>query len=361
MTSIRRGQDEWDGQVETPLGCQVVNWRRAITGRDQVGADVDGRDMTDREPVVVFRTQSTIEANVVRGLLETRGIRGVISSGAPQAIFPFTVGGMGEVRLTVRGEEADKASCLIAEFRQEVSVRLTRIRDEFCSVEKALGYCFSDRGLLEHALTHRSRAHEDVSGGVRDNESLEFLGDAVLGFVISDRLFRECPEWDEGQKSKARSVLVSTSALAMVGAKLGLGEYLLLGRGEEKTGGRQKRSLIADTFEAVVAAIYLDGGIGAAGRFIESCFRDRLEAVRAGGISARLTQDHKSALQEWLQAHDMGLPRYELVATKGPAHSTTFETKVWAGEQAIGCGEGRSKKESEQQAAEAALRALASR
>ena len=323
-------------------------------------AKVDDRDTADREPIVVFRTQSTIEANVVVGLLKTRGIDAVISSGAPQVIFPLTVSGMGEVRLTVRWEEADKARRLIDEFRQEVSARLTRIRDEFCAVEKVLGYCFSDRGLLEHALTHRSRAHEDVSGGVRDNESLEFLGDAVLGLVISDRLFRECPDWDEGQKSKARSVLVSTAGLAVVGTQLGLGEYLLLGRGEEKTGGRQKRSLIADTLEAVVAAIYLDGGIDAAERFIEHCFRSRLDAIRTDGISAGLTQDHKSALQEWLQAHGMGLPRYELVATSGPAHSTMFESEVWVGKHSVARGEGRSKKESEQQAAEAAFRGFVS-
>tara|TARA_Y100000588_G_scaffold376409_1_gene454168 strand:- start:930 stop:1883 length:954 start_codon:yes stop_codon:yes gene_type:complete len=307
---------------------------------------------------VVFRTQSAIEANVVTGLLKTRGISAVITYGAPQAIFPLTVSSMGEVYVTVWSEEADQASQLIGEFSDEVSARLISIPDEFSSVEKALGYRFSDHGLLEHALTHRSRAHEDASGGVDDNESLEFLGDAVLGFVISDRLFHECPDWDEGQKSKARSLLVSTSALAAVGEQLGLGEHLLLGRGEEKTGGRQKRSLIADTFEAVVAAIYLDGGIEAADRFIEVCFRDRLEAVRSGGLSSGLTEDHKSALQEWLQAHGKGLPRYELVGTTGPPHSRMFQSKVWANEKSLGSGEGRTKKESEQQAAEAALQAL---
>ena len=314
--------------------------------------------MTDHAPAVVFRTQSTIEADVVSGLLKTRGINAVISSGAPLAIFPLTVSGLGAVRLTVRGEEADRASRLIAEFRQEVSDRVTRIRDEFRNVEEALGYRFNDRGLLEHALTHRSRAHEDASGGVRDNESLEFLGDAVLGFVISDRLFRECPDWDEGQKSKARAVLVSTTALAAVGLQLGLGDHLLLGRGEEKTGGRRKRSLIADTFEAVVAAIYLDGGIEAADRFIDRWFTPQLDAVRADGLTAGMTQDHKSALQEWLQSHDMGLPRYELVGATGPAHHKVFETEVCVGERALALGEGRSKKESEQRAAESALKAL---
>ena len=314
--------------------------------------------MSDTDPAVVFRTQSDIEANVVKGLLETHGILAALSSDVPHAIFPLTVSGLGEVRLSVRALEAEAASRVIADFRQEVSDRVTRIRDEFRAVEETLGYRFTDRGLLEHALTHRSRAHEDASGGVRDNESLEFLGDAVLGFVIADRLFRECPNWDEGQKSKAKAMIVSTTALAQVGEELGLGEHLLLGRGEEKTGGRHKRSLIADTFEAVVAAIYLDGGIAAADGFLERQFRVQLDAVEAGGLGPGLTPDHKSALQEWLQSHDMGLPRYRLVGETGPAHRKAFETEVSAGERALARGEGRSKKASEQQAAERALGVL---
>ena len=313
---------------------------------------------SDPDPQVVFRTQSTIEADVVIGLLETRGIDATASSGAPHAIFPLAVGGLGEVRLTVRGEQARRARRLIAEFGQQVSERLTRIRDEFRAVEEALGYRFRDRGLLEHALTHRSRAHEDASGGVRDNESLEFLGDAVLGFVISDRLFRECTDWNEGQKSKARAALVSTAALAAVGERLGLGDHLLLGRGEERTGGRTKRSLIADTFEAVVAAVYLDGGVEAADAFIERWFRPGLDAVRSGKVTADMVQDHKSALQEWLQSRDRGLPRYELVGATGPPHRRVFETEIRVGEQAVARGEGRTKKESEQRAAERALAAL---
>ncbi len=314
--------------------------------------------MTDSDPKIVFRTQSTIEANVVSGLLETRGIDSVLSSGGPQAIFPLTVSGLGEVRLTVRGEEAKRARRLIAEFGRQVSDRLMRIRDEFRAVEEALGYRFKDPGLLEHALTHRSRAHEDASGGVRDNESLEFLGDAVLGFVISARLFRECPDWNEGQKSKARAVLVSTAGLARVGERLGLGDHLLLGRGEERTGGRTKRSLIADTFEAVVAAVYLDGGVEGAEGFIEQWFRPELDAVRAGEMTPGMSRDHKSALQERLQSRDQGLPRYELVGTTGPPHRRVFETEIRVGERALARGEGRSKKESEQCAAERALAVL---
>lgn len=317
--------------------------------------------MIDTEPAIVFQTESHIEADVVRGLLETHGIHAVVSSGAPQAVFPVTLHGLGEVRLSVHRAHAEDAARLINECRDEVAARLTRIKDEFRAVEEALGYRFTDPGLLEHALTHRSKAHEDVSGGVRDNESLEFLGDAVLGLVIADRLFRECPEWDEGQKSKAKAMIVSTVSLARMGEDLGLGDHLLLGRGEEKTGGRRKRSLIADTLEAVIAAIYLDGGIAAAERFLERCFRPQLDAVRAGGLTPGLVQDHKSALQEHLQSHDMGLPEYRLVGETGPAHRKVFETEVYAQGRALARGEGRSKKESEQRAADQGLGQLQSR
>jgi ribonuclease-3 len=314
--------------------------------------------MSEPEFVIVFETPSSIEADVVRALLETHGIHAMVFSAAPQAVFPVTLSGLGEVCLSVHREEAASASRLIGEFRHEVSERLTRIRDEFRVVEEMLGYCFTDPGLLEHALTHRSKAHEDVSGGVRDNESLEFLGDAVLGLVIADRLFHECPDWNEGQKSKAKAMIVSTVSLARTGEELGLGEHLLLGRGEEKTGGRHKRSLIADTFEAIIAAIYLDGGITAAEGFLERCFRPQLDAVRAGGLTPGLTKDHKSALQEFLQSHDMGLPAYRLIGETGPAHRKAFETEVYAADRPLARGEGRSKKESEQRAAEQALQAL---
>ena len=143
-----------------------------------------------------------------------------------------------------------------------------RLRDEFEALQQAIGYRFRDVGLLEHAMTHTSRANEDVSGGVVDNESLEFLGDAVLGFVIADQLFREFPEFDEGQKSKTKAALVSTTTLARQAERLSLGDHLLLGRGEEKTGGRRKQALLADGYEALIAAIYLDGGIEQARAFI---------------------------------------------------------------------------------------------
>ena len=314
--------------------------------------------MSEPEPQVVFRATSIVEADVVRALLEAQGMHVLLSAAGPQAIFPQSVSGLGEVRLAVCAGDAEKATLLIAEFKQQVSDQLIRIKDEFLALEETLGYQFVDQGLLEHALTHRSKAHEDVSGGVRDNESLEFLGDAVLGFVVAARLFLECPDWTEGQKSKAKAMIVSTVALAKLGENLGLGDHLMLGRGEEKTGGRRKHSLIADTFEAVIAAIYLDGGIGAAEAFLERCLRPQLDALRTEGLKSGVSVDHKSALQEFLQARDMGLPDYRLVAERGPEHRKMFETAVYAGERALARGNGRSKKEAEQKAAEQALRAL---
>ena len=315
--------------------------------------------MTERDDlVVVLRSQSDIEASVVRGLLETHGFPAMLASDAPRALFPVTMDGLGGVRVSVRAEDAPAATRLIEDYRDEVTARVGQVQDELRTLEDSLGYRFCDQGMLEHALTHRSRAHEDASGGVVDNESLEFLGDAVLGLIIADRLFREFPEHDEGWKSKARAKLVSAPTLARLGEALGLGRYLLLGRGEEKTGGRRKPSLIADAFEAVVAAIYLDGGIQAADGFIEAQFRPGLEAIRAGQAESDAVTDFKSALQEWVQRHDRPLPVYRLAGARGPDHSKVFEVAVHVGTETVGHAEGRTKKEAEQRAAERALSTL---
>jgi ribonuclease-3 len=306
---------------------------------------------------IIFRTHSDIEASIVRGLLDTHGIHSLLSSDVPHSIFPLSVNGLGEVRVSVRDEDAAEAARIIEGHREEVGARVVRLRDEFEPLERKLGYKFRDRGLLEHALTHRSRAHEDVSGGVVDNESLEFLGDAVLGFVIADLLFREMPDSTEGQKSKIKAALVSAPALARLGEELELGQYLLLGRGEEKTGGRQKQALIADGYEALIAAIYLDGGIEPARDFITRRFRELVDEVhRTGRIG--LSEDHKSALQEWLQSHDRPLPEYRITAERGPDHRKVFDIEVWCGSEPLARGEGRSKKEAEQRAARLALEHL---
>jgi len=311
--------------------------------------------------IVIFRTQSDIEARIVRGLLEAHGIESMQTSAVPQSIFPLSVEGLGDIRLAVREAEAPEALRIIDTHRTEVGGQVVRIRDEFLDFEKRLGYRFRDRGLLEHALTHRSRAHEDVSGGVQDNESMEFLGDAVLGLVMADMLFRDFPMYDEGQKSKLKASLVSAPALASHAERLDIGRYLLLGRGEEKSGGRRKLALLADGFEALIAAIYLDGGLEPARLFILREFGEMLDEVRRTGAVPTLTTDHKSALQEWLQSHDMSLPEYRLAGHTGPDHQKLFEVEVRVRGKAIARAHGRSKKEAEQRAAEAALRELQQR
>src|SRR5262249_6516065 len=154
----------------------------------------------------------------------------------------------------------------------------------FGDLQRALGYRFKDTGLLEHALTHTSRANEDVSGGVRDNESLEFLGDAVLGFVVADLLFREFPHCDEGEKSKMKAALVSTPALARRAVGVAPGAPWLRGKGEEKTGGRRKQALLADAYEALIAAIYLDGGIDEVSSFIRRELSGRVADFQRDGL-----------------------------------------------------------------------------
>ncbi len=309
------------------------------------------------DPIVIFRTHSDIEASVVRSLLDSHGIRSLHSSDIPHSIFPLSVDGLGEVRIAVHPDEADEARRIIEMHRTDVTGgRVVRIRDEFEGLQDQIGYHFRDRGLLEHALTHASRANEDASGGVADNESLEFLGDAVLGFVVADVLFREFPQQDEGQKSKMKAMLVSTASLARCGERLGLGDHLLLGRGEEKTGGRRKQALIADSFEALVAAIYLDGDVERARAFIEQQLADDIEDLRRPGIFG---QDHKSALQEHLQARNHPLPDYRVVAESGPDHRKQFQIEVSVEGMPLADAVGRTKKEAEQEAARLALVRLA--
>jgi ribonuclease III len=309
--------------------------------------------------VVVFRTSSGIEAGIVRSLLEAHGIMSVVSSDVPQSIFPLSVDGLGNIRLAVHPSESEEAERIIESHRTELrNGEVVRLRDEFDALQQAIGYRFRDRGLLEHAMTHTSRANEDVSGGVHDNESMEFLGDAVVGFVIADVLFREFPDFDEGEKSKTKAALVSTATLARQAERLNLGEHLLLGRGEEKTGGRRKQALLADGYEALIAAIYLDGGIEHVRAFIVREFAPLLAEVQQHGIAG--SQDYKSALQELLQARDQPLPEYRLVGTMGPDHRKLFQVEVVVNGEALAESTGPSKKEAEQDAARAALDKLKS-
>ena len=308
------------------------------------------------EPVVIFRTASQIEANVVKGLLDAHGIDAIIQSYLTRSVFPLAISGEGALSIAVNPDRVDEALDVIASHREEVGVgRVVRIRDEFGGLEQRLEYRFRDPGLLEHALTHRSSVHEDVSGGVFDNESLEFLGDAVLGFVIADLLFREFPQHNEGQKSKLKAWLVSEPSLAQLATAIGLGDFLILGRGEEKSGGRRKHALIADSFEALIAAMYLDGGIEPAREFITRLYGPLLEEAKRTPDEASYTSDYKSALQERLQSEERGLPEYRLVGESGPAHRKRFEVEVWVDGAPVARGEGRSKKRAEQEAARAAL------
>jgi len=283
----------------------------------------------------------------------------VVSSDVPQSIFPLSVDGLGNIRLAVHPSESEEAERIIESHRTELrNGEVVRLRDEFDALQQAIGYRFRDRGLLEHAMTHTSRANEDVSGGVHDNESMEFLGDAVVGFVIADVLFREFPAFDEGEKSKTKATLVSTTTLARQAERLNLGEHLLLGRGEEKTGGRRKQALLADGYEALIAAIYLDGGIEHVRAFIVREFAPLLAEVQQHGIAG--SQDYKSALQELLQARDQPLPEYRLVGTMGPDHRKLFQVEVVVNGEPLAESTGPSKKEAEQDAARVALDKLKS-
>ena len=307
--------------------------------------------------IEIFHTHSDVEARVVRGLLEAHGLMSVVSSAAPHTIWPVSIGGLAEIRLSVHESEADEARRIIESHRTELpNGQVVRLRDEFESLQQAISYRFRDRGLLEHAMTHTSRANEDVSGGVVDNESMEFLGDAVLGFVIADLLFREFPGWNEGQKSKTKAALVSTATLARQAERLNIGEHMLLGRGEEKTGGRRKQALLADSYEALIAAIYLDGGVEPARAFIAREFGALISDARdSGGVGG---QDYKSALQELLQSRGEAPPDYRLVGTIGPDHDKKFHVEVVVRREPIGEAVGPSKKEAEQEAARAALEKL---
>ena len=306
----------------------------------------------------VFTTHSHVEADVVRGLLDAHGIRAVITSDISQAVFPLRLSGQWQLRVCVEDERAKEARELIDSHRDAVGEGAGRLRDTLGPLEASVGYRFKDLGLLEHALTHRSKAHEDASGGVFDNESMEFLGDAVLGFVIADLLFREFPQHDEGHKSKIKASIVSTLSLGRLAEAIDLGHYVLLGRGEEKTGGRRKQAILADCYEALIAAVYLDGGVDAARAFIARQFGPLITEARATGSEAAFTEDWKSELQEVLQSDGRGLPEYLLTAEEGPAHRRVFIVEVRVKGESIGRGEGRSKKVAEQQAARAALAAL---
>jgi ribonuclease-3 len=224
---------------------------------------------------------------------------------------------------------------------------------EAAELEQRLGHRFRDRALLDTALTHTSWLNEAALAGRADNERLEFLGDAVLALVTSDLLMAQLPDAPEGELSRARAALVSEGGLARAAALLDLGRFVLLGRGEEKTGGRARPSILANALEALVGAVYLDAGLEAARAIVGRLFEPELRDLPR---HARL--DFKSRLQERAQARWQVAPVYEVVAASGPDHDKRFEVALTVGGRELGRATGRSKKEAEQSAAAAALEAI---
>jgi ribonuclease-3 len=223
--------------------------------------------------------------------------------------------------------------------------------NSLCQLQDVIGYRFQSPELLREALTHSSYAQE-ISSSCRDNEQLEFLGDAVLNFLVSVLLADAFPEWQEGKLTRARSRLVAAAHLSTVAARLELGKHLRLGRGEEKTGGRNKPALLVNALEAVVAALYRDGGLEAARRFIE---RFVMPGDLVTNADELFSIDYKSALQEYLQAGRQPAAEYRVVEETGPEHQKTFTVEVVAGENLVARGRGGSKKAAEQEAAKTVL------
>ncbi len=224
---------------------------------------------------------------------------------------------------------------------------------EIAELESILGHPFRDPRWLLQAVMHSSRLPERTSEEpAESNEKLEFLGDAVLELVVSEELVREFPHWSEGQLSKSRARLVNATAISLSAQRLSLGKYLRLGRGEEKTGGRTKPALLADAYEALIAAIYLDGGFEAARGFVRRTLAQGPIAIEAERIGHT---DHKSRLQEFLQSRGMTPGIYLVVAETGPDHKKIFQVEVRIAGQVTAMGSGKTKKEAEQAAAIAAL------
>jgi ribonuclease-3 len=231
---------------------------------------------------------------------------------------------------------------------------LVHAEDPLRTLRERLAPYLGDWALYRLALSHRSYCAE-VSG-TESNERLEFLGDSVLGVVVTDVLYRDSPTLPEGELAKARATIVSAESLARTAAGMGVGEELLLGRGEESSGGRSKPSLLADALEALIGAVYLDGGFAVASDFVIEVLGDRIaESVAEPGLD-----DHKGRLQELLARFGLGAPRYIVVDT-GPDHAKHFAAEVMIGPELLGSGEGRSKKQAEQSAARVASLALRAR
>lgn len=228
-------------------------------------------------------------------------------------------------------------------------------KENWQQLEESLGYSFLDRALLAEAMTHRSYANEHPAENLPDNERLEFLGDAVLDLVISQHLMESLPNSSEGELTRIRAEVVSLPGLARLAKALDIGSCLLLGRGEERSGGRDKPSLLADVFEALCGAVFTDSGFDSVKKVVLPLFLPMLQQA-----SLDDGQDFKSRLQELLQATQRNLPGYKLVETSGPPHDRLYRVEVLIDNRALGSGQGRTKKSAEQAAAKAALAELES-
>lgn len=220
------------------------------------------------------------------------------------------------------------------------------------TLESKLGYQFQNPKLLDHALTHSSYANEHHLGSISSNERLEFLGDSVLGMIVADHLYRAFPDLPEGDLTRIRANLVCEGSLVLVAKEWDLGRYLKLGKGENACGGRSRPSILADAVEAVLAAVFLDGGLEHDRDIIQRFLLDRMEQVN------RASRDHKTYLQELVQRRSGQVLHYELIGESGPDHNKTFQMQVLLNGQPVGQGTGHSKKEAEQAAANAAIERL---
>ena len=229
----------------------------------------------------------------------------------------------------------------------------SRGQPDLAQLEARLGHAFRDHGLIVRALTHSSFANEE--GGGADNEVLEFLGDAALGFIVAHALLRRFPEMDEGGLSKFKGYLVSRPMLAAAARRLGLGGHLRLGKTAEKSDARTKESVLADTLEAVIAAVLMDGGDQAARVLVERVFGEQIRDLSRKEVEGK---DYKTGLQELMQAGGRPTPRYKVVRTEGPPHSPMFHVSLAVEGKELARGKGRTKKEAEQRAARMALRLL---
>ncbi|MFH1650835.1 MAG: ribonuclease III [Chloroflexota bacterium] len=218
-------------------------------------------------------------------------------------------------------------------------------------LEKTIGVAFQDHALLVTAVVHSSYLNENPASAREHNERLEFLGDAVLGLIIAEKVYREFPGLTEGQMTRRRAALVRRDALVRVAGKIGLGDYLYLGKGEEGGGGRLKEANLAGAMEAVIAAVYLDGGLDTTREFIGRFWKDEFARTAVRGVEV----DAKTRLQEVMQSRQQLTPHYRLLEAIGPDHARTFTVAVFAGNDVLGTGSGKSKKAAETAAARAAL------